>query len=104
MRGAMAKALTCRLCGRSFEPHGGIGRVALRTYCKGCTAKADREITRAASADCRECSSGFRDSSRARTAGRWPALSRPAAASGGARLPRAAPPAPHSAPHPAECS
>ena len=56
MRGAMAKPPACRLCGREFDPP---RRSGSRVYCKRCTAKADREIAKTLSVDCKECGKAF---------------------------------------------
>ena len=56
MRGAMEKSATCRVCGRDFAPH---RRAGLHAYCKRCTAKADKEIARRISVDCKECGKTF---------------------------------------------
>ena len=56
MRGAMEKSATCRACGRDFAPH---RRAGLHVYCKRCTAKADKEIARKISVDCKECGKTF---------------------------------------------
>ena len=52
----MAKASACRLCGRGFEPR---GRSGSKVFCGRCAAKADGEIAKAASMDCRECGKPF---------------------------------------------
>ena len=62
MRGAMAKSATCRACGRDFAPY---RRIGLHAYCKRCTAKADREIARKTSVDCKECGRTFPTKTRA---------------------------------------
>lgn len=51
----------CRLCGRGFAPYGGKSR----SYCKRCTAKADRAIGRVLSVKCKECGKAFSTKSRA---------------------------------------
>ena len=56
MRGPMAKASACRLCGRGIEPHGRGSRPA---YCRRCTAKADKKAARMPRVDCRECGKAF---------------------------------------------
>ena len=56
MRGAMARTGACRLCGRDFEPH---RRPGSSVYCRRCVARADREVTKTVSADCRECGRTF---------------------------------------------
>ena len=56
MRGPVGKTLTCRTCGRGFER---IRRADPYLYCKGCTARADREIARKARRNCRECGNTF---------------------------------------------
>ena len=52
----MAGPTSCSLCGRSFEPRSRTGRHA---YCGRCAAKADREIARTLSVDCKECGKPF---------------------------------------------
>ena len=61
MRGAMAKMLTCRTCGRDFARYLRTGR---NSYCRHCTAKADKEIARILRVDCRECGKPFPTKSR----------------------------------------
>ena len=51
---------TCRLCGRTFEQYGRGGHA----YCKGCTAKADREIAATQHIKCRACGKAFTTASR----------------------------------------
>ena len=50
-----AKSRTCGLCGSTFAPYGG----ARHTYCKRCTARADREVSKARRNDCKECGKAF---------------------------------------------
>ena len=61
MRGAMAKMLTCRTCGRGFERYLRTGR---NSYCRHCAAKADKEIARILRVDCKECGKPFPTKSR----------------------------------------
>ena len=56
----MARTSTCRLCGKSFEPHGR----GMRYYCKPCTAKADRAASKETATKCKECGKRFSISSR----------------------------------------
>ena len=56
MRGALGKTTTCRTCGSSFER---IRAAGSYSYCKRCTARADREIARKTRRDRRECGRGF---------------------------------------------
>ena len=55
-RGAMARQPACRLCSRSVKPS---GRGKTPSYCKRCTAKADREIAKKPRVDCQECGKTF---------------------------------------------
>ena len=50
-----AEPYACALCGRDFVPYGG-GRPA---YCKRCAAKADKEIGRKRTLNCKECGTRF---------------------------------------------
>ena len=50
----------CRICGSSFEQHGGRRRV----FCRECTARADRAIAARPAAQCRECGGRFSAPSR----------------------------------------
>ena len=51
----------CNLCGRTFAPH---GRGGARTFCRRCTARADREAGRPLRMDCKACGKGFSASRR----------------------------------------
>ena len=62
LRGAMAKMLTCRTCGRDF---GSFRRTCRRAYRRRCTAKANKEIARTLRVACKECGKTF--SAKART-------------------------------------
>ena len=63
MRGAMGRTTAaCALCGRAYEPY---RRPGSNAYCKRCIAKADREIAKTLSVDCKECGRAF--STRTRT-------------------------------------
>ena len=53
--GPNAEPSVCRLCGRTFAQHGR----GWRAYCKGCTAKFDREAGRTLRAKCKECGKAF---------------------------------------------
>ena len=59
-RAAPSGTGVCALCGRAFAQY---GRTA-HSYCKRCTAKADREIARVLRVDCRECGKGFSTTNR----------------------------------------
>ena len=50
-----AEPRACALCGRDFAPYGG-GRPA---YCKRCASKADKEIGRERTLNCKECGTKF---------------------------------------------
>ena len=50
-----AKSHTCGLCGIKFATYGG----ARHTYCKRCTAKADREVSKARRNECKVCGKAF---------------------------------------------
>ena len=56
-----AEPYPCALCGRSFAPYGG-GRPPI--HCKRCAAKADKEIGRERTLDCKECGTRFTTPSR----------------------------------------
>ena len=56
MRGPVAKTTTCRACGRDFER---FCRSGFNSYCKRCTARADKEIAKTLSVDCKECGKAF---------------------------------------------
>ena len=56
-----AESHPCALCGRHFEPYGDGRRPV---HCKRCAAKADKEIARMLSVDCRECGKKFSTPSR----------------------------------------
>ena len=58
----MARPTACRLCGRGIEPHGRGNRPA---YCRGCTAKTDKEVSQMPRVDCRECGKVFPAKTRA---------------------------------------
>ena len=59
-RAAPSSTGVCALCGRTFAQY---GRTA-HSYCRSCTAKADREIARVLRVDCRECGKRFPTTSR----------------------------------------
>ena len=50
-----AEPYACALCGRDFVPYGG----RRPAYCKRCAARADKEIGRKMTLDCKECGTKF---------------------------------------------
>ena len=50
-----AEPYACALCGRDFVPYGG----RRPAYCKRCAAKADKEIGRERTLNCKECGTKF---------------------------------------------
>ena len=60
--GSAAKTRTfdCKLCGRSFELRGR----GVRSYCKQCIAKSDREAAKAPRRHCKECGRRFESKAR----------------------------------------
>ena len=62
MRGPVTEAITCRACGRDFKRFYRRGR---HSYCKRCTARADKEIARMPRVDCKECGKTFSTKTRA---------------------------------------
>ena len=52
----------CALCGRDFVPYGGG---AHPVHCKRCAARADKEIGRKRTLDCKECGARFSTPNRA---------------------------------------
>ena len=51
-----AEPYPCALCGRDFAPYGGGRRPV---HCKRCAAKADKEIGREITLNCKECGTRF---------------------------------------------
>ena len=57
-----AEPSTCRLCGRIFVPSGYVRHAS---YCRRCTARADREVGRTLRVDCKACGKKFSTTNRA---------------------------------------
>ena len=55
-RAAARKSSVCRLCGCAFEQYGRTGR---HSYCRQCTARADREVARTLRVECGICGKEF---------------------------------------------